>query len=977
MEIKLECGCKFKVVSNNNGLSQVDCDIEQQIEEYESCPLVWEMLASGVVKGVFQVEGWTGQRWIQKIFPQNLEELATFLAIIRPGVTDLVLEDGKTALEHYILRKNGKEPSEPVDPSIREITASTEHVLCIEEDTHISTTNAEVKIKDLKPLDNVLSLNRNTFKIENDTCANVVQSRVEDGYEIRLSNGYTIVLTKDHKVLTYDGMKEVQDLDINNDLVAVRYKTENVTNSVHKDFTKFDFLNTKAANISYLLGQIVGDGYVAGSQNIICSGEKENTNRLHKWITKNIPTLKQKKYFNTRSWYIQLSHPELLRSKNHGPRKTKFRHVLEHFDMIHKCRDKVIPSQVFDSNEEIQLSFLAGLLDSDGMIKFRTEDSATIISICSINKNIIDGVCRLLSNLGVSHFIDSEYQHVYITDATKFKNYIEPYLVVRNFNQITKFPTRDTTGYIPRKDVKDFVTKNKNCAYTTYCRNRGVGENILNTQSKFMNHNSACKLGFITKDMDIRYMQIKHITNIGKKTFYSISVDKNRNLIGNGIIISNCFQEQVLAISSKVAGFDLKEADKLRKAIGSKNTALMTESRELFIEKAKIKQVVSEEKAIEIFNMIQKSQRYLFVKSHAIGYAKQTLASAYLKVHTPLLFTKNWLKFAEYKNLDRDEEIEHLVEDAKIRDILVKTPDFRIMTDDFHVDNKKNTVLFGFNCVKQMGHKTLEQARKGIVDTELQLGKSVEDWQWHDFLLFYSPKIDSKAVESLIKCGALDYFKVSRNRMLYEFSKIHSILTDKEREWLQKNYGNIENLPQALDMLAPRRIMKAKVQIGGGGTATVTRSRKIYDLISRLQNPPKSMRDNPYDLSEMEKTIMGVSLSTAKIESFDTTQANFTLDQIRNLRGKHKNICVCGIVHEKKVWKIKKQGNNFGKFMAKITISDGTAKIDSLLVFPSVYELKSDLIEKGMPLGIFMDKSDKDGAFFVNDVWKLKLRDCS
>ena len=109
------------------------------------------------------------------------------------------------------------------------------------------------------------------------------------------------------------------------------------------------------------------------------------------------------------------------------------------------------------------------------------------------------------------------------------------------------------------------------------------------------------------------------------------------------------YQEETLQIAQKIAGFDLKQADILRRAMGKKIPELMTQVEAEFIEGVKKTGIVTEEKGREIWDMIRKSERYSFNKSHSISYGLAGYWSAYLKSHFPLLFFTSWLSFAKYK----------------------------------------------------------------------------------------------------------------------------------------------------------------------------------------------------------------------------------------------------------------------------------------------------------------------------------------
>ena len=99
------------------------------------------------------------------------------------------------------------------------------------------------------------------------------------------------------------------------------------------------------------------------------------------------------------------------------------------------------------------------------------------------------------------------------------------------------------------------------------------------------------------------------------------------------------YQEQSMLIASKLADFNLQEADVLRKAIGKKNAELMEQVKTSFLEGAEKKGIVTKAVAEEIFSWIEKSSRYSFNKSHAVAYAMNSYLSAWYKAnHTKEFF---------------------------------------------------------------------------------------------------------------------------------------------------------------------------------------------------------------------------------------------------------------------------------------------------------------------------------------------------
>jgi DNA polymerase-3 subunit alpha len=160
------------------------------------------------------------------------------------------------------------------------------------------------------------------------------------------------------------------------------------------------------------------------------------------------------------------------------------------------------------------------------------------------------------------------------------------------------------------------------------------------------------------------------------------------------------YQEQAMEIAKSIAGFSLKEADNLRKAIGKKKPEEMAKLRTRFIEGATANNIVTEQQAEEIFGWVEKGQRYSFNRSHSVSYAINAYLSAYAKSHFPRIFFASYLKFAKDK-MDAQREIKELVRNAGEMDITVKTPDFRNLNRFFILKHKD--IYFGLTDIKGVG----------------------------------------------------------------------------------------------------------------------------------------------------------------------------------------------------------------------------------------------------------------------------------
>ena len=220
-----------------------------------------------------------------------------------------------------------------------------------------------------------------------------------------------------------------------------------------------------------------------------------------------------------------------------------------------------------------------------------------------------------------------------------------------------------------------------------------------------------------------------------------------------GVIL---YQEQVMQIAQKIAGFDLQEADNLRVAMGKKIPQVMEEQRKKFTDGAVYKNY-SEQFAIEVFDQIAYFAGYGFNKSHSVPYALLAYQTAYLKANYPAEYLAASLTAVKR---DKDRTAIFLAE-ARDMGVSVSTPDINLSSSDFTVND--NEILFGLSAVRNVGDITAEK----IVQERNENGtfKTVEDF----LSRIDSRSLNKRGIEALIQGGGFDQFGLTR-KGLYQSS---------------------------------------------------------------------------------------------------------------------------------------------------------------------------------------------------------------
>ena len=241
------------------------------------------------------------------------------------------------------------------------------------------------------------------------------------------------------------------------------------------------------------------------------------------------------------------------------------------------------------------------------------------------------------------------------------------------------------------------------------------------------------------------------------------------------------YQEQIMQIASALAGFSLAEADLLRRAMGKKIPEVMEKERNHFVQGA-VKKGVKESTAAKIFDQIEYFSGYGFNRSHSAAYAVISYRTAYLKANYPVEFMTALLT-SERDNTDK---IVEYVAEAERMGIEIAPPDINTSYALFTVESEKK-IRFGLLAVKNVGKGAVES----VIESREKNGpfKSLEDLTQRIDLRLANRKV----LESLIKCGALDLFKVSRASM---FASLDNLLESASRVQKDRSSGQISFFDQ-------------------------------------------------------------------------------------------------------------------------------------------------------------------------------------
>ncbi|NIM19553.1 MAG: DNA polymerase III subunit alpha [Candidatus Latescibacteria bacterium] len=235
-----------------------------------------------------------------------------------------------------------------------------------------------------------------------------------------------------------------------------------------------------------------------------------------------------------------------------------------------------------------------------------------------------------------------------------------------------------------------------------------------------------------------------------------------------GVIL---YQEQVMEIASRLAGFTMGEADLLRKAMGKKDQKVMGKQRKKFV-KGAAEKGIPKLTAEKIFGQMEKFALYGFNKSHSAAYALISLRTAYLKAN----YTAEFMAANLTSEMDNSDRILILLDDSRSHGIEIVPPDINVCAAEFRA--REGKIYFGLAAVKNVGagamaHVAKEREENGPYVSLFDLCSRVG-----------SRIVNRRVFESLIQSGALDALPGHRAEKLHNLDKVmeHAIRRSKDKE---------------------------------------------------------------------------------------------------------------------------------------------------------------------------------------------------
>jgi len=373
---------------------------------------------------------------------------------------------------------------------------------------------------------------------------------------------------------------------------------------------------------------------------------------------------------------------------------------------------------------------------------------------------------------------------------------------------------------------------------------------------------------------EVFWDEIVSIKYVGKEEVFDLTIPETHNFIANDFIAHNCMGK--------------KKADEMQK------------QRETFIDGA-TKNGVRQKIAEKLFDQMVLFAEYCFNKSHSTAYAYVTYQTAYLKAN----FTEEYMAALLTANSGDQDKVQKYIANCQELGIKVEGPDINRSDIDFTPSDRQ--ILFGLSAVKNVGENAIES----ILKARREGGNFRDLTDLCDRVNLHS--VNSRALEALIKCGALDKLNPNRQQLLEHFPLVVS--------WAQKSKG-VSEQPTLFDL--------------GTVRSPAPKAPQVNDF-------------NPKEKLQFEKELLGFYVSDHPLKVIEKLSlklgldpAPITLNQFDEKPKGNVNLIVM-------ITEIKKVTTKKGEAMAILQIEDLTGKCEAV-IFPKTYDKVSASLVTDSPM---------------------------
>ena len=386
------------------------------------------------------------------------------------------------------------------------------------------------------------------------------------------------------------------------------------------------------------------------------------------------------------------------------------------------------------------------------------------------------------------------------------------------------------------------------------------------------------------------------------------------------------YQEQVMQVASRIAGYSLGESDILRRAMGKKNAEEMAKQRQRFVDGAR-ERSFPEKKVGKIFDLMEQFAGYGFNKSHSAAYAYLAYVTAYLKAHYPLDFmaalltseTGNTAKIVKYINECRE------------MGIAVLPPDVNSSDKDF--TPAAGGIRFGLCAIKNVGAAAVES----VIAARTQGGRFPSLYAFCERTDLGA--VNRRMIESLIKAGALDTLEGNRAQL---FAVIDSAMETGQRASRDRASGQVGLFAMDVEELA--------------------HTDPALPALPDWSGPEK--------LSG-EREMLGIYVTGHPLDQYEEKVRELATHASDSVEGLERGaeVALCGILTG-----IQKRRNKEGKAWAALVVEDRQGALEAMVFNTQFDRLQDVLVEDKAMLvrGIILPEENAPPKISIQDIVPLE-----
>jgi DNA polymerase-3 subunit alpha len=368
------------------------------------------------------------------------------------------------------------------------------------------------------------------------------------------------------------------------------------------------------------------------------------------------------------------------------------------------------------------------------------------------------------------------------------------------------------------------------------------------------------------------------------------------------------YQDQLMLMAQKLAGFTLAEADILRKAMGKKKKEIMNSLRDKFVAGC-LANGLTRDLAASTFDDMEKFSRYGFNKSHTTAYAFVSYWTAYLKAHYPTHFMASLLTSIQ----DETEKVAEYIAECRNMGMEVLPPDVNESQGEFAPSGEKR-IRFGLGAVKHVGQNAVQAVlaarQAGPFTSFFDLCRRVTE-----------DGLDREALEALIKAGAFDRLGGSRR-------------------------GLLRHLPEGLETMQVARRER------------ITGQQSMFADDGGSSSDPRIAEEefDQADLLTFEKELLGLYVTAHPLEAFREILDRHCVPLRDAARMPEGEVAKIGGMLKK----VRRIDTRRGEPMAFVTLEDGADEVEAT-AFPRVLEAVGDLFREDALVGLTVRMGERNG----------------